>query len=651
MKRWFSLFAIWVFIAPASANEVLFAQTKETLPAEIAVPRRLAAGQIVSLPLGGSTPAAPTPLVWEAVGDYEAVALVDESGQPARWRTRLDAATRAKQFFTQASGNVRLKAVKSGRVVLRAFDKNGKSAAASQEIWVAPVAFLAPLEWPAEIAVGQTLEISAVARDESGQGVALEEVTWKIGDAAVADLRLRAETSSGLLELLSKTDQKIFLTPRAVGTTFISLRGGGREASFPLVVAAPKENSAPSVEAKPIEEKPIATPPPSTPLVPETATPPDGASTLIAGQRIVLPFLGLSRATIKNLSILRLVEIGDDSLTVEGVAPGTAWLEATHGEQLTALKIRVVTALERSSQLSDYQLQTISGGQIAAAAPAGSTPAPPSAPPTGELKSYLDAMLAANRGPKLQISLDPAVGLDSQRLVFPGAPTFTVRRRFQQFPIGIRYRFGKADTVTLDLPFIRREEEILAEGKSLQRTSSQGLGDISIGYERNFPRLGKSAWSADAGFNLRLPTGKSIYEIGENELPLGNGHYEIGGFLGLRRVADPVVFNIGFGVNYSLARDVGSTRVAPGLGFSLQSGIAYALNDRFALSEQLSFSRSNNVLLLNSFETASQKVDQAYLSHGLIFSGKRGGKVLRALLTLGLNDASTDYILSVSLQK
>jgi hypothetical protein len=219
--------------------------------------------------------------------------------------------------------------------------------------------------------------------------------------------------------------------------------------------------------------------------------------------------------------------------------------------------------------------------------------------------------------------------------------TMTVRRSAVVTPLSVLYEINDRTSVTLVLPYVRREDEITVEGGSV-KTRGQGLGDIQVRFERTQPNLGKTAWEGSVELDLGLPTGKSIYSAGENQSPLGIGHYEIGGVLGARRIFDPFSFNVSLGVVYDLPRTVQGTRIAPGLGYSAQTGIGFALSDRWVLAEQMSFTRRPNVFLSSPTDAQTASTDQSYLSHSLIRT-LRGGDSLRMNFNVGLNSASSDY--------
>lgn len=204
-----------------------------------------------------------------------------------------------------------------------------------------------------------------------------------------------------------------------------------------------------------------------------------------------------------------------------------------------------------------------------------------------------------------------------------------------------RYELSELNSITVSVPHVRRRDEIKTGGTSI-RTGNSGLGDVQVKFERLYPRLRKSAWDGTAEVTVGLPTGKSVYNVDDNQSPLGTGHYEVGGVFGARRVFDPLAFNAAAGVNYALPRAIGGTRIAPGIGYQAQTGLVYTVTDRIGLTQSLQFTRSPNFFLSNSTDAQTVSRDQAYLRHGVVFN-PRGGHDLRVLFTLGMNPESMNH--------
>jgi hypothetical protein len=217
----------------------------------------------------------------------------------------------------------------------------------------------------------------------------------------------------------------------------------------------------------------------------------------------------------------------------------------------------------------------------------------------------------------------------------------TVRRYSVITPLTVRFDIDPRNSLTAVVPYVRRRDEIKV-GTSSVVTRGQGLGDVQVKFERSYARLRNSAWDGTLEFSAGLPTGRSIYNAGANQSPTGLGHYEVGGVVGAQRVFDPMVLSAALGLSYTVPRTVQGTRVAPGLGYSAQTGFGYAVNDRLVFSEQLDYTRRPNVFLLSPTDAGTAAVSQSYLSHSLIYNAGRG-HALRMMFNLGLTPASSDY--------
>lgn len=248
----------------------------------------------------------------------------------------------------------------------------------------------------------------------------------------------------------------------------------------------------------------------------------------------------------------------------------------------------------------------------------------------------------------IEISIIPTFGSDSEQFPQVLGGVLTTKQSFQVMPFDLRYRVGSKGTLSLEVPYIRRYQELQFAGESISATGA-GIGDIGVGFEKTFRRERMSGWEGTFGLNLRLPTGRNVYDgLGDNELALGTGHYEIGAMLDFRRIADPLVTNIGLGLSYTLPRTYGDEHIRPGFGFTIRSGIGYALNDRWVLVEQLEYTRRPNVLLQGATTVQTELFDQAYITHGLIYNPFKDSNTYSLRFSLGLNNSSTDFVLCLS---
>lgn len=249
-----------------------------------------------------------------------------------------------------------------------------------------------------------------------------------------------------------------------------------------------------------------------------------------------------------------------------------------------------------------------------------------------------------------ELSMQPVFGSDSEQHPQIFGVTMTVHQSFEVMPFDVCYRSSHSDTLSLSVPYIRRSQELRLGAASTKSTDS-GMGDISFGFERSLRRVKLSGWDGTFGTNVNVPTGKSVYsDPGDDQLPMGTGHYQTGITLNFRRISDPLVTNFGLGIDYTMPRTHNGMEIRPGFGFTLRSGIGYALNDRWVLTEQMEYTRQPNVFLQNIGAAQTEIMDQAYITHALIYSPSKGGKTYSLGFSLGLNNASTDYMLTLGIQ-
>lgn len=414
------------------------------------------------------------------------------------------------------------------------------------------------------------------------------------------------------------------------------------------------------------------------------------------GQQQSLSYKNLAGASVGSIHVAHIQRMKPNEVIIFGAGPGETSLELTQRDgQKKKLLVRVLSTTQFEAQASLSSVTPprampsagvpsgVAGGKVPkegeATAPAAemTSTEPPASPITATASAPSPRRAPVRPGrskmSRLEISaettfqsdrekvrvvssellnpkkLQEAVQADSGEKLATSSEreqTITVSRSSVVTPISIRYEINDRSSVTLILPYVRRQDEIGVEGGSV-KTRGQGLGDVQLRFEKTQPRLRNTAWDGSIEFDLGIPTGKSIYNLGKNQSPLGIGHYEIGGLVGVRRIFDPVSFNASLGVIYDVPRTVQGTRIAPGLGYSAQTGIGFALSDKWVLSEQMSYTRRPNVFLSSPTDAQTVSTDQSYLSHSLIRS-VRGGGSLRVNFTIGLNPASSDRGFGIS---
>jgi hypothetical protein len=415
------------------------------------------------------------------------------------------------------------------------------------------------------------------------------------------------------------------------------------------------------------------------------------------GRPQILPFKGLAGASVGNVNVIFIQDRRPDRVVIFGSGVGETYLEILYrDERRKRLTVRVLAApkagthtpvlpapparepvrgqnaaISPPGRLGGTTAPDVSGGQGADAA---AVAPPASSPPGRDVRAQGPATTTAretnrprgrrNRA-RLEVTAETVILSDKEQvrvmspeLMEPGKlqkaisaataerladspkreQTITVRRSSVITLLSAQYDVSGRNTLTFVVPFVQRSDEIEAGATSV-KTRSRGLGDLQVKFEREYARLRETAWDGTVELNFSLPTGRSVYNAGENQLPLGIGHYEIGTMLGASRVFDPLAFSAAAGVTYTLPRTVEGIRIAPGLGFQAQTGVAYAVTDKIGITQSLQYTRSPNAFLSTPTDARTVSVEQTYLRHSLILN-PRGGHVLRMMFSMGVNPES-----------
>lgn len=184
----------------------------------------------------------------------------------------------------------------------------------------------------------------------------------------------------------------------------------------------------------------------------------------------------------------------------------------------------------------------------------------------------------------------------------------------------MNFRYGLFNNLQLDasVPYKMQFERFVRQVEDLPRTEEKrfehGLGDVQFGvswqalYEHgNVPDLILFA-------RARAPTGQSLFDIEEGEVPLGTGVWGIrGGFTAIKAL-DPVVLILSGAYTHNLGRDIDiqvtdgnttskvSTDYIPGASAEYGVAVALAMNPTFALNF--------GVLQRFTFETELEGIDE-----------------------------------------
>jgi len=382
-----------------------------------------------------------------------------------------------------------------------------------------------------------------------------------------------------------------------------------------------------------------------------------------------IPFHQVIKVSVKNSEIVDVLKTNNNMLIIIGLLPGETQLEiVNHEKHLTRLRIKVLperVSLVKTLRQAKWSLvnvnmlsELVAINNFATYSKTGvlsDKSLPSSEKPTGNQSTTPPRNIPATRQSledRFQLTVDPIFGFDKEKIQISefGQDNIVFQQWYVVFPFNFQWKLSNRNRVSISIPFISRQDVVRSESSTLFSSKNNGLGDIQLTFEQDFSRVRKSNWDVFTGATASFPTGKSIYNNDPDESPLGLGHYVLGGFIGIRQVADPVLFSASVGLNYTLPRKVGPTHVKPGVGYSFQTGFGYALSDRWIFSEQLNYSLQPNIFLVNLSDTLINKTSQAYLSHSLIYNPKNKCQTFRFTYTQGLNNESTDYNIGLTYQ-
>ena len=187
---------------------------------------------------------------------------------------------------------------------------------------------------------------------------------------------------------------------------------------------------------------------------------------------------------------------------------------------------------------------------------------------------------------------------------------------------------------------------------------SHSVGDIGLGVRYQPFESKRGAPSLTFTGNVRLPTGKSPFEVDVNQgLATGSGLTTFTGGVNINHIVDPVALFGSFNVSYSLdAKDLSQfrngrilTRVEPGASFGFGLGFAYALSygitTSVALQENISAKTKLHFADGTAVNTRIQTSGMLNFGLGYRISPKT---TINVTAGLGLTDDSPNFSLSLS---
>ncbi len=163
--------------------------------------------------------------------------------------------------------------------------------------------------------------------------------------------------------------------------------------------------------------------------------------------------------------------------------------------------------------------------------------------------------------------------------------------------VDLRYGLHRRFEFEVNIPYAWRTDRFASDIGDEQRQdldyiSGNGIGDVQFGLFSQL--LFQNRWWPDTVLNLQVkaPTGKDPFEVGDNELPLGLGTWGLSGGLTFVRTLDPAVVFGSIRYLWDIKNDFGNGVGTIDYGDSVEYsvGLAMALNERLALTMSLQHS-------------------------------------------------------------
>ncbi len=128
------------------------------------------------------------------------------------------------------------------------------------------------------------------------------------------------------------------------------------------------------------------------------------------------------------------------------------------------------------------------------------------------------------------------------------------------------------------IPFRYELERTVTADNQERRREGSGVGDLEFALSRQLVQ--ERGWVPDllASVRWKSATGKSPFEAGPDDLPVGTGFHGIQGTLTAVKARDPVVFIAGLSYAWNLPDRKPTGRIDPGDTWGMQLGLALALS-------------------------------------------------------------------------
>jgi hypothetical protein len=179
----------------------------------------------------------------------------------------------------------------------------------------------------------------------------------------------------------------------------------------------------------------------------------------------------------------------------------------------------------------------------------------------------------------------------------------------------------------LSVPYVYRQDQEIFGATGLEKQVSvdgNGIGDISGGLFAQV--LYEKGWVPDTvlSFRFSAPTGRDFTDLDidaegvPSELPLGSGFWGLQPGVTFSKTTDPAVVFTSFRYTFNLADTKSGIDFDPGDVFEFNGGVAFALNERIAMSFSYqhrygdSFTQNDIDILRSDFNAGQMFIGMSY---------------------------------------
>jgi len=218
------------------------------------------------------------------------------------------------------------------------------------------------------------------------------------------------------------------------------------------------------------------------------------------------------------------------------------------------------------------------------------------------------------------------------------------------------FKYGITDSFEFDLkiPYFVRHDKIIfgvEPDRVEDKVSESGIGDIEAVILKQLVHEKGAIPDIVSSIKIKSPSGKEPYNLPTRvegnftipeELPLGSGHWAVEPGLTFVKTSDPAILFANISYFWHIKKDVGGIgTVDPGDSINYSLGLAYALNEKLAVSTSFEqkFFTSNTV---DGHEQVESDINVASLLFGssYLFSDK---SALNLTFQIGLTPDSPDF--------